>query len=80
MKCIFYSFAVLMVVSCNVQEKVLYEEFTPSEFSARLADCPVAYLPLGTLERHSFHLPLGSDGMAIVMGFRIEYHQDNQPV
>jgi creatinine amidohydrolase len=63
MKCIFYSFAVLMLVSCNVQEKVLYEELTPSEFSARLTDCPVAYLPLGTLEWHSFHLPLGSDGI-----------------
>lgn len=59
----FYPFVVLMLISCNVQEKVLYEELTPSEFSIRLADCPVAYLPLGTLEWHSFHLPLGSDGI-----------------
>jgi creatinine amidohydrolase len=63
MKYMFYSFAVLMLVSCNIQEKVLYEELTPSEFSARLSDCPVAYLPLGTLEWHSLHLPLGSDGI-----------------
>lgn len=52
-----------MLISCNSHEKVLYEELTPSEFSARLSDCPVAYLPLGTLEWHSNHLPLGSDGM-----------------
>jgi creatinine amidohydrolase len=36
---------------------------TPAEFSTRLKKCPVAYLPLGTLEWHSNHLPLGSDGL-----------------
>ena len=44
-------------------EKVLYEELTPAEFEARLAQAPIAYLPLGTLEWHGRHLPLGSDGM-----------------
>jgi creatinine amidohydrolase len=53
----------LMLASCQTREKVLYEELTPAEFSARLADCPVAYLPLGTIEWHSDHLPLGSDGL-----------------
>lgn len=44
-------------------EKVLYEELTPREFEARLAQAPIAYLPLGTLEWHGLQLPLGSDGM-----------------
>jgi creatinine amidohydrolase len=63
MKNIFYFFTLILLVSCQTHEKVLYEELTPSEFSTRLADCPVAYLPLGTLEWHSYHLPLGSDGI-----------------
>ena len=44
-------------------EKVLYEELTPTEFRERLAEAPVAYLPLGTIEWHGEHLPLGSDGL-----------------
>jgi creatinine amidohydrolase len=63
MKHIIYPFVMLVLVSCNTREKVLYEELTPAEFSERLAACPVAYLPLGTLEWHSFHLPLGSDAI-----------------
>lgn len=42
-------------------EKVLYEELCPAEFQERLQACPVAYLPLGTLEWHGPHLPLGAD-------------------
>ena len=42
---------------------VNYEELTPAEFRVRLADAPIAYLPLGTLEWHGEHLPLGSDGI-----------------
>jgi len=52
-----------ILLSCSHKEKVLYEELTPKEFSSRLAHCPVAYLPLGTLEWHGDHLPLGSDGL-----------------
>lgn len=44
-------------------EKVLYEELLPHEFKERIEAAPVAYLPLGTLEWHSFHLPLGADGI-----------------
>ncbi|UCF98907.1 MAG: creatininase family protein [Spirochaetaceae bacterium] len=47
----------------GVTQKVLYEELTPREFQARLAQAPIAYLPLGTLEWHGEHLPLGSDGI-----------------
>lgn len=63
MKYLFYSFVFMAFAACSTHEKVLYEELTPLEFSSRLADCPVAYLPLGTMEWHSNHLPLGSDGL-----------------
>ena len=43
--------------------KVLYAELTPQEFRERLTAAPIAYLPLGTLEWHGEHLPLGSDGL-----------------
>lgn len=44
-------------------EKILFEELTPTDFRQRIADMPVAYLPLGTIEWHGEHLPLGSDGL-----------------
>jgi len=44
-------------------QEVLYERLTPSEFQNRLKKAPIAYLPLGTLEWHSSHLPLGSDSL-----------------
>jgi creatinine amidohydrolase len=44
-------------------QEVLYERLTPSEFQDRLKKAPIAYLPLGTLEWHSLHLPLGSDSL-----------------
>jgi creatinine amidohydrolase len=44
-------------------EKVRYAELLPHEFRARLAQRPVAYLPLGTLEWHGEHLPLGTDAI-----------------
>ena len=44
-------------------EKVLYEELRPREFAQRIAQAPIAYLPLGTLEWHGLHLPLGADGL-----------------
>jgi len=44
-----------------IDEEVLYGRLTPSEFKARLKRAPIAYLPLGTLEWHGAHLPLGSD-------------------
>lgn len=44
-------------------DKVFYEELYPKEFLERQEMCPVAYLPLGTLEWHGPHLPLGTDGL-----------------
>ncbi|MHA1255309.1 MAG: creatininase family protein, partial [Promethearchaeota archaeon] len=46
-----------------MSEKVLYIELTPQEFQERLLEAPIAYLPLGTLEWHGRHLPLGADGL-----------------
>lgn len=56
-------------------DKVLYEELTPQEFRQRIAAAPIAYLPLGTLEWHGEHLPLGSDGLQS-QGFFIELAQE----
>ena len=47
----------------STQNHVLYEEMCPLEFSSRLKECPVAYLPMGTIEWHGPHLPLGADGI-----------------
>ena len=35
----------------------------PAAISKRVAEKPVAWLPVGTLEWHGFHLPLGLDGL-----------------
>ena len=54
-----------------MSDKVLYIELTPEEFKERLMKAPIAYLPLGTLEWHGKHMPLGADGL-ISSGFFIE--------
>lgn len=44
-------------------KNVLYSELTPTMFRERIKEAPIAYLPLGTLEWHGEHLPLGADGI-----------------
>jgi len=44
-----------------MSEEVLYERLIPEVLEARRKHAPIAYLPLGTLEWHGPHLPLGSD-------------------
>ena len=44
-------------------DKVHYTELLPHEFRARLADSPIGYLPLGTLEWHGEHCALGADAL-----------------
>ena len=39
------------------------DELSPSELEACLAERPALVLPLGTIEWHSHHLPLGLDGI-----------------
>ncbi len=54
-----------------MSNKVLYTELNPQEFEKRLSTAPIAYLPLGTLEWHGRHMPLGVDGL-ISSGFFVE--------
>jgi creatinine amidohydrolase len=63
MRNLVYLLIIFLLASCSKPEKVLYTELTPGEFTRRIEQCPVAYLPLGTLEWHGDHLPLGSDGL-----------------
>jgi creatinine amidohydrolase len=44
-------------------EKVRYSDLLPHEFRTRLKAKPLAWLPLGTLEWHGEHLPLGADAI-----------------
>jgi creatinine amidohydrolase len=39
------------------------ERLRPPQIRAALAACPVVYLPLGTLEYHQEHLPIGLDAL-----------------
>lgn len=55
-------------------ERVRYEELTPRLFRQRLAAAPIAYVPLGTLEWHGEHNPLGADGLQS-QGFFVELAQ-----
>jgi creatinine amidohydrolase len=40
-----------------------HELMYPKEFAEAVVRCPVAYVPLGLLEWHGEHLPLGVDGL-----------------
>ncbi len=40
-----------------------YEELRPDELAACAAAAPVAFWPLGLLEHHGWHLPVGFDGI-----------------
>ncbi|MBE7464041.1 MAG: creatininase family protein [Planctomycetes bacterium] len=44
-------------------QRVRFSDLLPHQFRARLKQRPLAYLPLGTLEWHGEHLPLGSDAI-----------------
>lgn len=41
--------------------EVRYDRLRPAEVVAARENCPVAWLPLGTIEWHGLHLPLGTD-------------------
>ena len=40
-----------------------FEALFPEQIQARLEACPALVLPFGTIEWHSYHLPLGLDGL-----------------
>jgi creatinine amidohydrolase len=52
-----------MTIAEENTARVHYLELRPQEFRTRLAEMPVGYLPLGTLEWHGEHSPLGSDAL-----------------
>ena len=43
--------------------EVRYHLLRPDQVAARRKQCPVAYLPIGTLEWHGVHNPLGADAL-----------------
>lgn len=47
----------------NETTRVRYQELRPQELAARRNELPLAYLPLGILEWHGLHNPLGLDGV-----------------
>ncbi|MBI3909422.1 MAG: creatininase family protein [Armatimonadetes bacterium] len=42
-------------------DEVRYERLRPKQVVARREACPVAYVPIGTIEWHGFHNPVGLD-------------------
>lgn len=44
-------------------KKARYERMLPHELEAALEECPVAYVPFGSLEWHGKHLPTGTDSL-----------------
>ncbi len=54
-----------------MQPEVRYQLLRPAQIVARRKECPVAYIPIGTLEWHGVHNPVGADtlqaeGLAIM--------------
>ena len=43
--------------------EVRYHLLRPEQIVAQRRECPVAYIPLGVLEWHGLHNPVGADGL-----------------
>jgi len=75
MLCIAGAIIISLLVACNDTkpshtETVDWLYLRPAQFRERVNKMPVAYLPLGTLEWHGEHLPLGSDALQPLELFR----------
>ena len=46
-----------------MSEEVRYPYLRPAQIRERREACPVAYIPIGTIEWHGFHLPTGVDSI-----------------
>lgn len=44
-------------------EEVRFQYLRPGQVIKRRENCPAAYIPLGTLEWHGLHNPMGADGL-----------------
>ncbi len=42
---------------------VEYENLLPDQFSTRIEHCPLAYVPVGSLEWHGEHMAVGNDAL-----------------
>ncbi len=45
--------------------KVLYQDLTWNELLARVQQCNISILPIGAMEQHGYHLPVGTDNYQI---------------
>jgi creatinine amidohydrolase len=50
-----------LFAEAEMHEEVRYHMLRPREIVARRKACPVAYVPIGTIEWHGVHNPLGAD-------------------
>ena len=50
-----------MEYAINFTKRVRYELMLGREATERIQEYPVGYLPIGCLERHGDHLPMGLD-------------------
>jgi len=48
-----------------MEETVMYDQLLPMEFEQRISQFPLVYVPIGSLEWHGQHLPLGNDTIKI---------------
>ena len=53
-----------------MEREVRYERMRPVEIREAREDCPVVYIPLGTLEWHGLHNPVGHDAERAVAAMR----------
>ena len=51
------------IPTAPAQEEVRYHLLRPHQAVSRREQCPIAYLPLGTIEWHGPHNPLGADAL-----------------
>ena len=49
----------------NIESEVQYERLRPGQIVTKRQACPVAYLPIGTIEWHGEHNPVGLDTLKI---------------
>jgi len=55
--------AILYLGGDVVPDEVRYLYLRPAQIAKRRDECPIAYIPLGTIEWHGFHSPLGTDSL-----------------
>lgn len=48
-----------------MEEVVEYQKLLPYQFEERISECPLVYIPVGSLEWHGEHMALGNDAIKI---------------